>query len=118
MNSYFRIGVDLGLGFSLDPNGNLYNMIPITFVGTYLFAFSRFEVPVSLSAGVNVLNYQDIYHVGGLIRPSVGAYWRYDANLSFGVNVAYWWTLEFPVGDYPMVGGNFIDITPSLLYQF
>ena len=118
LTNYLRLGIDIGLAFSLDPNKNLYNMIPITFNVAYVISVSRFEFPISLSSGINILNYADIYHLGILIKPAIAAYWRYDANLSFGLNIAYWWTMEFPIEDYSAVAGNFIDITPSLFYHF
>ena len=114
----FRIGLEIGLAFSLDPNMNLYNMIPILFNATYVITVSRFEFPISLSTGLNILNYQEFYNFGILVKPGIAGYWRYDANLSFGINVAYWWAIEFPVEEYPAVAGNFIDITPSLFYHF
>jgi hypothetical protein len=116
--SALRVGIDLNLAFSLDPNMNLYNMIPLTANITYIFAVSRFEFPVSLSAGINILNFGDFYNLGFILKPSIAANWRYDANLSFGLNIGYWWVVEAAKGDYPPVAGNFLDITPSIFYHF
>lgn len=118
LTSYLRLGLDIGLAFNLDVNANLYNMIPITAKVTYVISVSRFEFPISLSTGLNVLNYQDIYDLSFIIRPGVAGYWRFNANLSFGVEIAYWWLVEFPAGDNPAVAGNFLDISPSLFYHF
>ena len=113
-----RLGIDIGLAFGVDINSNLYNMIPISFRTTYIFSISRFEFPVSLCVGMNILNHLENYDIGLIIRPEAGMFYRYDANFSFGLNIGYWWTLEFPVKDDPATAGNFLDITPALLYHF
>jgi hypothetical protein len=116
--STLRIGIDLSLAFSLDPNMNLYNMIPLTVNITYIFSVSRFEFPISLATGINILNYGEFYNLGFVLKPSVSANWRYDTNLSFGLTVGYWWVVEAAKGDYPPVAGNFLDITPAIYYHF
>lgn len=118
LTSYLRLGLDIGLAFSLDVNKKMYNMIPITARATYVISVSRFEFPISISTGLNIVNYQDIYRFDYIIRPGVAGYWRFDANLSFGVEIAYWWTVEFPIGEHPAIAGNFLDVSPSLFYHF
>jgi len=113
-----RLGIDIGLGFCVDINSNLYNMIPIAFRTTYIFSISRFEIPVSLCIGMNILNHLETYDIGIILRPETGLFYRYDANFSFGLNIGYWWALEFPVEDDSAAAGNFLDITPALLYHF
>jgi hypothetical protein len=118
VTSYIRLGLELGLGFSMDPNKKLYNMIPITAKAAYVLSVSRFEFPLSFSMGINVVNYQDIYKINYIIRPGIAGYWRYDANLAFGIEMSYWWSVEFPAGDNPAVAGNFFDFSPALYYHF
>lgn len=118
LTSVIRVGLDVGLAFALDPNDNLYNMVPITGNVTYVISVSRFEFPISFSAGINILNFQDFYNSAIILKPAIAGYWRYDANLSFGINLGYWWSVEFPSGDNPWVAGNFLEITPSLFYHF
>jgi hypothetical protein len=118
LNSFLRLGLDLALAFSTDPNKKLYNMIPITAKITYVLSVSRFEFPFSFSTGINIINYQEIYKVNYIIKPGIAGYWRYDANLSFGVEISYWWTVEFSSSDNPAVAGNFLNFTPALFYHF
>lgn len=118
VSSYLRMGADISLGFSLDPNNKLYNMIPVTFKVSYVTSVSRFEFPFSFSTGVAFLNYQDIFKVSFIARPGVAGFWRYDANLSFGMEIAYLWIVEFPAGDNPAIAGNYLSISPSLFYHF
>jgi hypothetical protein len=55
------------------------------------------------------------------MKPSVGAYWQYDSNWSFGLRAAWW--LDFqPTTKYQSAdqarAGNFLSITPGMFYHF
>ena len=119
INSFLRLGLELGGALSFDPNTKILLMMTMAFQTTYVISVSRFEFPVFLGAGVNFTKYDEtLDDTLILLKPGFGAFWRWDANLSFGFNVSWWWNLEFPVGEHPGMMGNFIHISPVLFYHF
>lgn len=119
INSFLRLGMELGGALSFDPNMKILLMMTMSFQTTYVISVSRFEFPVFLGAGVNFMKYdEDKNDTLILLKPGFGAFWRWDANLSFGVNISWWWNLEFPIEESPGMMGNFMHISPVLFYHF
>jgi hypothetical protein len=123
LNDAVRLGIEVQGAFSYDPNMDLYWTVPITLKAAYMFSFSRFEVPVYFATGINLFMYRELFDMLFTIKPGVGFFWRFDANLSFGINVNWWWNLEFPTTlngapKSPGMMANFLDISPALYYYF
>jgi hypothetical protein len=119
LSSFFRVGLELGGLFTFSPRPETVLMMPLTAKFTYLLSFGRFELPIYLGAGINVMKYSDtVYNLSILLKPGASLYWRFDANLSFGLNCVWWWTSELPAADHAPIMGNFLEITPSLFYHF
>ncbi|MBN1699826.1 MAG: hypothetical protein JW881_20085 [Spirochaetales bacterium] len=119
INSSVRLGLEFGGALSFDPNMKIYLMMPIAAKASYIFNVSRFEFPINLAIGVNILKYgDDRTNTVFLVKPGASVYWRFDANFSFGIDCAWWWNLEFPVGEDPAIMANFLTISPSLFYHF
>jgi hypothetical protein len=115
----FRIGLEFGGAFSYDPNGDMYWMLPLTAKATYVFTISRFEIPISLGVGVDFFMYKDLFDSLIIVKPATGIFWRFDANLSFGLNISWWWNLETgKSNNVPPIMMNLIDISPVLFYHF
>jgi hypothetical protein len=119
LSSFLRLGLELGGVFSFSPTPKSILMMPFTAKITYLFSFGRFELPIYLGAGINLVKYADnLYNLALILKPGASLYWRFDANLSFGLNCAWWWTSELPAANHDPIMGNFVEITPSLFYHF
>lgn len=119
LNEAFRIGLEAGGAFSFGPDLTNFIMVPITIKAGYVFNWSRFEFPVFIGMGINIIKYdQDLTDIGFIIKPGFSAYWRHDSNLSYGLNFAWLWTLEAPAQDYGGVMSNAIEISPALFYHF
>lgn len=116
LGPYFRMGIEVSTAFCMDPNKNPLVMLPITIKGAYVLNVSRFEFPFFLSAGINIIRYQEWSHVDLVFKPGFAAYWRYDANWSFGVNCTWWLDMQFAGADSMML--NALEVTPSVFYHF
>ena len=121
LNSVVRLGLELGGSFSFSPNARTLLMLPILLKGSYVFSVSRFEFPISLGLGINIIRYREWSHLDILVKPGVSAFWRYDANWSFGLNLSWW--LDFQAATKNQAPdqarmGNFLEITPSVFYHF
>jgi hypothetical protein len=116
-----RIGLDIGGAFARSPNDRTLFLMPITAKASWVFGVSRFEFPVSLAAGINIVRYREWSHVDVILKPGVGGYWRYDTNWSFGLNLAWWLDFQPASADQPANQarmGNFLMITPGVFYNF
>jgi hypothetical protein len=119
INSFLRLGVEFGGALSFDPNMKIYLMMPMTLKVSYIISVSRFEFPINFAIGANILKYgDDKTNTVLIVKPGASAFWRFDAHFSFGIDLAWWWNVEFPVGEYDAIMGNFISISPSLFYHF
>jgi hypothetical protein len=115
-----RIGAEVGGAFALSrPNHNTLLMLPILARAEYVLSLYPFEVPLSLGVGMNVVKYGDQKNIDLLIKPGVGAMWIYDSKWSFGLNLAWWWDMQFYPKDWNDARiGNFLAVTVSALYHY
>ena len=121
LNSFFRLGLEIGGAFALSPNARALIMLPITIKGAYVFQVSRFEFPISLGAGICIARYREWSHLDIILKPGAAAFWRYDANWSFGANLVWW--MDFQTATKQQSPdqarmGHFLEITPSVFYHF
>ena len=115
------MGLELGGSFARSPNKESLFILPITAKATYLLNVSRFEIPFSLGVGMSIVRYRTWSHIDFIMKPSLGAYWQYNSNWSFGLRATWW--LDFqPTTDYQSSyqarAGNFLSITPGMYYHF
>ena len=122
LSAYWRIGLELAGAFCFSPNMHTLLMMPLTVKLTYLISVSRFEFPIFLGMGVNIIRYRDWSHLDLILKPGFGAYWRYDHNWSFGLTLTWWLDFQYADADIQSADqarmGNFLAITPSLFYYF
>lgn len=123
LNSFFRLGLEAGMSFSFGPkpNRNVFLMVPLTVKATFLLNYDRFEFPFFLGLGANVVKYgtNNLYDVALIAKPGAAVYYRYNSNLSFGLNLIWWLNLEFPAVDYNhAIVGNALEVSPSIFYHF
>lgn len=118
VNSWLKVGIEVGGMFAFSPNGNTLLELPITAKASYVFSFYPFEVPVSLGVGMNIVKYIDESTIDLILKPGISGLWAYNANWSFGVNATYWWSMQFsdPASEGRI--GNFLEITLCALYHY
>ncbi len=116
-----RIGLDIGGVFARTPNDRTLFLMPIVVRAAWVFDVSRFEFPVFVGAGINIVRYREWSHVDLILKPGFGGYWRYDSNWSFGLNVAWWLDFQaatkYQDSDQARMA-NFLIITPGVFYNF
>jgi len=113
-----RIGGELGALFALSPNTNFLFMADLTAKISYVFTVYPFEIPIYLGAGASLVRYQDSQTIDPLLKPGASFYWIFNSSWSFGLNVVYWWDMQFSAVPEQSRVGNFLEITLSALYHF
>jgi hypothetical protein len=113
-----RIGAEIGGSFTFDPNLNALLMLPILVKGTYVFSLYPFEIPVTLSTGMNILSYVDQHYIDFVVRPGASLYYIFNSSWSFGVNLNYWIDMQFSSTAGQSRTGNFLETSLSALYHY
>jgi hypothetical protein len=120
VSPHVRVGAALGATFTFDPNYTTLLMVPIIAKASYLFDFYPWEIPLTLGMGMNILKYSSDSTIDFLIKPGTGIYWTYNSSWSFGLNLNYWWDMQFvkETLDGGVTIGNFLEISLSALYHY
>jgi hypothetical protein len=116
LTSDIFLGAEINGGFSKSVN-NLLFQFPFGVRAGYQFILRRFEFPVSLMIGMSSQTYLTKNYFGFFLKPEVAAYWRFNPDWSFGINVGWWWVPQWPkLGPAYNRYGNFLDLTLSARY--
>lgn len=123
VNSWLRIGIEVGGMFAFSPNGNTLLALPITAKASYVLSAYPFEIPFSLGVGMNVVKYIDQSTIDLILKPGVSGLWAYNASWSFGLNATYWWSMQFSkLVDASGLNtgriGNFLELSLCALYHY
>ncbi len=115
-----RVGAEIGGMFAFSPNMNTLLALPILARAQYVLTFYPFEVPLSLGVGMNIVKYQDLATIDLLIKPGISGLWIYDSKWSFGLNLAWWWDMQFAAAPNQSESrvGNFLEVSFSALYHY
>jgi hypothetical protein len=92
--------------------------LPILARAQYVLTFYPFEVPLSLGVGMNIVKYQDQATIDLLVKPGVSGLWIYDSKWSFGLNLAWWWDMQFATDPAQSRVGNFLEVSLTALYHY
>ncbi len=120
LSSNVRIGASIGGTFTFDPNFTALLMVPIIGKVSYLIDFYPWEVPLTLGMGMNIIKYSADSTIDFLLKPGTGLFWTYNSSWSFGVNLNYWWDMQFGGGSFVWNStvGNFLEISLSAFYHY
>ncbi len=113
-----RLGIDVAGDFTLSPNGNSLLMLPFVAKGSYIFTVYPFEIPLTLGVGMNIVKYVDKATIDLLIRPGISGLWIYNSSWSFGLNLNWWFDMQFAPTPADSRTGNFLEISLTALYHF
>jgi hypothetical protein len=113
-----RLGIEIAGNFSVSPNSNSLLMLPFIAKGSYIFTAYPFEIPVTMGVGMNIVKYVDKTTIDLLLRPGVSGYWIYNSSWSFGVNLNWWFDMQFAAAAADSRIGNFLEISLTALYHF
>jgi hypothetical protein len=125
----FFIGGEVGaIGITSKAQNWLY-LVPfgvtigyqITLHRTQLPLFlRRFEFPFSLMAGGVVTSYlnNEENYLGFFLKAGTAAFFRFNQDWSFGINVDWWWVPQWTKDKAKDVYGNFFEFTVTARYHF
>ncbi len=114
------IGAELSGMFATTDNRTLA-MIPISFVASYYFIKYPFEFPVYINAGLSLNTLDEYFRVNPIIKPGAGAYWNFNGEWAFGINVDYWFIPDLYFSEdyaYQSRIANFLQLNLSAVYHF
>jgi hypothetical protein len=116
LTSDIFLGGEINGGFSGSVN-NILIQFPFGMRAGYQFILGRFEFPLSLLVGMSSQTYLTKHYFGLFLKPEVSAYWRFNPEWSFGLNVGWWWVPQWPKeGREYNRYGNFLSLTLSARY--
>jgi hypothetical protein len=115
INGHWHVGIEAGSMMASSPNENQFYMVPLLIQGAYdLDINSTTSIPISLSAGVNLISYLDNFQVAPMLKPSIGINYRYDSLYTFCFNYNYWFVPEYSQDSQYNVIGNFSEFSLSV----
>jgi hypothetical protein len=112
------LGAEFGGMFSSTLGKNYLFIIPYGLRVGYQFILGRFEFPLALLAGGATHKYLDYDYFGPFVKPSASAFFRLNADWSFGLNAAWWLVFETGTSTARDSQGHFLEITASARYHF
>lgn len=89
LNSNLAVGGDASFAYMTTVGENVFTCIPLMAKVMYQFTFHKFEFPITLGIGGAFQNYIGESYFGLIIKPEVGAFFRYSPDWSFGINVGW-----------------------------
>jgi hypothetical protein len=114
-----RLGLEVaGEYFAQSPNKNPLLMLPFIARASYVVTAYPFEIPLTFGLGMNIVKYVDMTTIDLLLRPGVSGLWIYNSSWSFGVNLNWWFDMQFAPSPADSRIGNFLEVSLTALYHF
>jgi hypothetical protein len=123
LGSHFNVGGEIGVMFNYTLAKNTIFIIPFGLRAGYHLRISRFEFPLNLTVGMAPQRYLDYNYLGFFMKGGAGAFYRFNPDWSFGLNVDWNWFPQWPRENDAFVpeknmDGNIIGLTLSARYHF
>ena len=123
LNANIFLGGEIGGIFNGTVAKNVVYLIPIGARVGWQFVISRFEFPLYVVTGVAIHRYLDYGYAGFFLKGVASAFFRYNPDWSFGINVDWGWYPQWPMENGQRVpeknvDGNIFGITLSARYHF
>jgi hypothetical protein len=83
-------------------------VVPVSGKVGYQFVLGSFEIPLSLSAGMNFEILRSDFYFGYFMKAQTGLYWRINMDMAVGVNGSWWWTPQWTKDKAQNIQGHFI----------
>ena len=116
LNSNLAVGGDASFAYMTTIGDNVFTCIPLMAKVMYQFTAHKFEFPITLGIGGAFQNYIGESYFGLIIKPELGAFFRYSPDWSFGVNVG--WNLMPQWTKDSSYFGVIMDIGATVRYHF
>jgi hypothetical protein len=116
MGPHVFLGLELSGMFAGTVGENNFFMVPFGVKAGYQFILGRFEFPVSVLMGAaGQKRLQDSY-MGFFLKPSLGIYFRWKPEWSFGILTEFWWVPQLT--SKANIHGFFMDAVIGVRYHF
>ena len=115
LNGHLFTGGEIGGMFAATRAENVLFIVTMGLRLGYQFILGSFEFPLSLMTGFATQTYLEKNYFGFFMKPSASAFWRFNPDWSFGLNVAWWWV---PQWAEKTVHGNFLELSVTARYHF
>lgn len=112
------VGGEVNFGFTPTISENMLYLVPFGLRFTYQLVFHPIEIPITLAVGMAPHVYTDENYLGFYLKPSLGVFWRFNADWSFGLQGTWWWLPEWSSNPSKSVNGNFATLTISARHHF
>jgi hypothetical protein len=116
--SNMAAGLEVNFSFSSTVSENMLYLVPIGLRFTYQLVFHPIEIPITLAVGMAPHVYMDENILGFYLKPSLGVFYRFNSDWSFGLQGTWWWLPETPKESSELVNGNFATLTIAARYHF
>jgi len=123
LTKMFFVGGEIGVKFNYTLGENTVFLIPIGFRLGWQFLANRFEFPISLVIGFAPQRYLNYGYAGLFVKGVTSAYFRFNPDWSFGLNIDWNWYPQWPKKEPGQttnknVYGNILGLTLSARYHF
>ena len=118
LNAHIFIGGELGGMFASTLADHMLYLIPLGVRGGYQFYFWRFEFPVTLTIGMVWQRYLSLGYYGFFLKGGGSAFYRFNSDWSFGLNVNWGWFPQWTSNRSENVDGNMLELTLAARYHF
>ena len=118
LNSNFFLGGEITGMFNPTIGKNTVFIIPIGVRAGGQFVIGRFEFPMQAAVGLAIHRYLKYGHFGMYLKGTIGAFYRFNPDWSFGINADWGWYPEWASNPQDNVDANIIGVTLSARYHF
>ena len=121
--SHLFVGGEIGVVINGTlAKGSIF-LVPIGLRAGWQFVFRRFEFPLFAVIGFAPQRYLNLNYVGLFMKGGGGAFYRFNPDWSFGLNVDWNWYPQWPLENGKPnrdknVDANILGITLSARYHF
>ncbi|GHV86692.1 hypothetical protein AGMMS50230_23000 [Spirochaetia bacterium] len=95
LGPHLFLGLELGGMFAPTVGKSMYYIVPLGARIGYQFVYKRFEFPLTFMLGFAPQSHHQRSYLGLFAKPSAAAYFRFNADWSFGFNTGLWWVPQW-----------------------
>ncbi|AEE16067.1 TP0733 family outer membrane beta-barrel protein [Treponema brennaborense] len=118
INSSFAVGGDASFAYMTTVGENIFTFIPLMLKVMYQPAFHKFEFPISFGIGGAFENYINDMYFGLVVKPEIGAFFRYSPSWSFGLNAGLYIMPQWCKDASKNYTGIIMDVALTARYHF
>jgi hypothetical protein len=123
LGAHLYLGGEISFNFNNTLAKNTVYLVPIGLRAGYQFVLRRFEFPLTLTVGFAPQRYLNLGYFGFFMKGGASAFYRFNPEWSFGLNVDWGWYPQWPLQNKEPdpeknMDANIIGLTISARYHF